>query len=204
MNLRLLSVIVAAPLSFAACAEERPTIGIGPGSQATAIVAKEIADRHNQGSQAAPLLPSAHPKTFCELARDLGYPSRGYNPATGGCASNMTDVTSNAGRNGLANNLAFYSMGEFDNPAKLMRVSLILNVNNIDERAQAHAELARVAGVVATRILGVEPQNLKNTIRQGSSGEWALSEWTTEVKYSIWPTGHGHDISVHFRPKHGD
>lgn len=151
-------------------------------------------------AKAAPLLPSAHPKTFCELAANLGYPSRGYNPNTGGCASNMTDVTPTSGRNGLANNLAFYSMGEVDSPAKLMRVSLILNVNNVREKAKAHAELARVAGAISTKILGAEPQGLQNAIRQGASRKWVSGEWATEVKYSVWPTGLGHDISVYFRP----
>lgn len=149
---------------------------------------------------AAPLSPSAHPKTFCELSKNLGYPSRGYNPNSGGCASNMIDVTPTPGRNGLRNNLAFYSMGEVDNPVKLMRVSLILNVNNPREKAKAHAELARVAGVVATKILGVEPKGLQNAIRSATSRRWESGEWTTEVKYSVWSTGLGHDISVYFRP----
>jgi hypothetical protein len=148
---------------------------------------------------AAPLSTSAHPKTFCDLAKDFGYPSRGYNPNTGGCASNMTGVTPTAGKNGLANNLAFYSMSEVDSPEKLMRVSLILNVNNVREKAKAHAELVRVAGAISTKILGTEPQGLQNAIRQGVSRKWVSGEWTTEVKYSVWPTGLGHDISVYFR-----
>lgn len=151
-------------------------------------------------AQSAPLLPSAHPKTFCELAANLGYPSRGYNPNTGGCASNMTDVTPTPGRSGLTNNLAFYSMGEVDSPAKLMRVSLILNVNNVREKAKAHAELARVAGAISTKILGAEPQGLQDAIHQGVSRKWVSGEWATEVKYSVWPTDLGHDISVYFRP----
>lgn len=154
-------------------------------------------------AQATPLLPSAHPKMFCELAGNLGYPSRGYNPNTGGCASNMTDVTPTPGRNGLANNLAFYSRGEADSSAKLKCVSLILNVNNTSEKTKAHMELARVAGAVAAKILGTEPQGLQNAIRQGSSRKWVSGVWTTEVKYSVWPTGLGHDVSVYFRPSDG-
>lgn len=152
-------------------------------------------------AQRAPLSPVSHPRTFCELAADLGYPSRGYKDRTGGCASNMTEVTPNPGRNGLNNNLAFYSMGEVDRPVKLQRVSLILNVNNTREKAKAQAELARVATSVATKILGKPLVEITSVIHQGGSRKWDSGAWTVEVKTEVWPTGLGQDTTVYFRPK---
>lgn len=152
-------------------------------------------------AQQTPLSPTSHPRTFCDLASDLGYPSRGYKDHTGGCASNMIDVTPTAGSNGLNNNLAFYSMGDTDQPGRLQRVSVILNVNNTREKAKAHAELTRVASAVATKILGKPPVELASILRQGGSRTWDSGAWTVEVKTSAWPTGLGQDTVVYFRPK---
>lgn len=152
-------------------------------------------------AQQTPLSPTSHPRTFCELASDLGYPSRGYKDHTGGCASNMIDVTPTAGSNGLNNNLAFYSMGDTDRPGKLQRVSLILNVNNTREKAKAQVELARVASGVATKILGKPPAELASVLRQGGSRTWDSGAWAVEVKTTVWPTGLGQDTTVYFRPK---
>lgn len=152
-------------------------------------------------AQQAALSPTAHPRTFCELAADLGYPSRGYKDHTGGCASNMIDVTPTPGSNGLNNNLAFYSMGESSNLGRLQRVSLILNVNNTREKAKAQAELARVATGVATKLLGKPPVELSTVIKQAGSRTWTSGVWRVEVKSEVWPTGLGQDTTVYFRPK---
>ena len=148
----------------------------------------------------APLLPSAHTRTFCALAADLGYPSRGYKLHTGGCASDMKDVTPVAGSNGLNNNLAFYAMGDINKPEKLKRVSLILNINNPKEQTKAQAELSRVAIGVARKIIGKEPADLDAVIRNSSSKKWISGKWSIEIKTTKWPTGKGQDTTVHFRP----
>ena len=152
-------------------------------------------------SRAAPLSPMAHPRTFCELAADAGYPSRGFKEHAGTCASNMADVTPTPGRNGLKNNLAFYSMGHTGNTSKLLRVSLILNVNNVREKAKAHSELARVAKSVAAKLLGEVPPQLGAVVESAGSKTWFSGSWALEVKSNVWPTGLGHDITVYFRPK---
>lgn len=151
-------------------------------------------------AQTRRLAPTAHPSTFCELAADLGYPSRGYKAHTGSCGSNMIEVTPTPGKNGLNNTLAFYAMGASSDPSKLMRVSLILNVNNTREKSQAQAELARVATGVATKIVGVEPPGFEAVIRQAGSKKWAAGEWTIEIKSDVWPTGLGQDTAVYFWP----
>ena len=152
-------------------------------------------------AQQAVLSPTAHPRTFCEVAADLGYPSRGYQDHTGVCGSKMTDVTPTPGRNGLTNNLAFYSMAKLSTPGKLQRVSLILNVNNTREKTRAQEELARVADGVATKLLGKTPAELSTVIKQAGSKRWTLGVWTVEVKSEVWPTGLGQDTTVYFRPK---
>lgn len=152
-------------------------------------------------SLSAPLSSKSHPRMFCELAADLGYPSRGFKEHTGGCSSNMTDVSPTSGKNGLNNNLAFYSMGKSDDAKKLQRVSLILNVNNVREKAKAHRELSRVAKSVATKILGEPLPQLSAVIEANGSRTWEVGEWSIEVKSDIWPTGLGHDMTVYFRPK---
>lgn len=149
---------------------------------------------------AAPLSANAHPRTFCDLAKDLGYPSRGYKDSTGGCASNMIEVTATPGKGGLRNNLAFYSMGEYDSPSKLQRVSLILNVNNTNEKAPAQAELARVSTAIAKRIVGQAPADMNDVLLKGKSKTWSVGEWAIEVKTTVWPTGLGQDTTVYFRP----
>lgn len=149
---------------------------------------------------AASLSPKSHPKTFCDLAKDLGYPSRGYKESTGGCASNMIEVTSTPGKGGLRNNLAFYSMGEYDSPSKLQRVSLILNVNNPAEKAPAQAELARVAVALAKKIAGQAPADLNDIILKAKSKTWPTGEWAIDVKTTVWPTGLGQDTTIYFRP----
>jgi hypothetical protein len=150
-------------------------------------------------ANAAQLLPTAHPKTYCELAAGLGYPSRGYNKSTGGCASNMKPI-GGAGPNGLENNLAYYVMGEFSNPSRLMRLSLILNINNSTEKASAHAELARVASGLARKVLGSIPKGFEQSILMPASQQWSQGDWQLEVKHSAWSTGLGYDITVYLRP----
>ena len=113
----------------------------------------------------------------------------------------MTDVSPTSGKNGLNNNLAFYSMGKSDDAKKLQRVSLILNVNNVREKAKAHRELSRVAKSVATKILGEPLPQLSAVIEANGSRTWEVGEWSIEVKSDIWPTGLGHDMTVYFRPK---
>lgn len=148
----------------------------------------------------AAMSTKSHPKTFCDLASELGYPSRGFKDSTGGCASNMIDVTSTAGSNGLKNNLAFYASSEFDDIAKLMRVSMILNVNYTGEKKAAAAELARVAGAVAVKILGSEPQGFKAVIQKAGTQKWRSGEWIAMVETTRWPTGLGFDTKVSFKP----
>ena len=147
-----------------------------------------------------PMSPKAHPRTFCDLAIDLGYPSRGYKENTGGCASNMTEVTPSAGKNGLNNNLAFYSMGHTEAPSKLQRVSLILNVNNIKQKAKAQAELFRVARGLANKIVGQMPADFESVVQNAKSKTWPIGEWTIEVNSSVWRTGLGQDTTIYFRP----
>jgi len=156
-----------------------------------------------QTSNAAPMSPTAHTRTFCDLAIDLGYASRGYNVNTAGCASDMTPVTPTPGRNGLRNNLAFYSMSTFEESGRLMQVSLILNVNNTHEQVAAHAELARVASGVATKLLGKVPDGLEKAIQGPTIGSWISGEWLVEVRHDTWRTGLGHDITVYFRKATG-
>ncbi|WP_146219458.1 hypothetical protein [Sphaerotilus hippei] len=152
-------------------------------------------------SFAGPVLSSkAHPKVFCEMAADLGYPSRGYKERTGGCASDMVDVTPAPGRSGLKNNLAFYSMGAFDEPSRLQRVSLILNVNNVNQKSMALAELVRVASSLSVKLVGIIPVGFAGVLGNAGSKTWSVGEWTVEVKSSVWPTGQGQDTTVYFRP----
>jgi len=152
-------------------------------------------------AQASQMSPSAHPRTFCELAASAGYPSRGFNAETGGCGSNMKEVTPNAGRNGLTNNLAYYARANSTLPSKLHRVSLILNVNNTLEQAKAHAELLRLANTVGAKIVGATPPDLAAVVVALRSNSWDVGQWSIQVKSEKWPTGLGYDISVFFVPK---
>lgn len=157
------------------------------------------------GVIAATALPSpkAHPRVFCELAADVGYPSRGFKDDAGICATNMTDVSPTPGRNMLRNNLAFYSMAQDEAPTKLHRVSLILNVNNTQEKAMAYAELVRVASSVAVKIVGQPPAGFADVIRTAGSKTWTAGAWIVEVRSKQWPTGLGQDTVVYFRPTAG-
>jgi hypothetical protein len=150
-------------------------------------------------TEAAPLLPSSHPSKFCDLAVDLGYPSRGYKTATGGCASNQMPIGAE-GLYEIENNLAFYVMGDFDDPTKLMRVSLILNVNNRKEEAAARAELRRVATALSRKITGAVPQGFEKAILNPTSKQWNAGDWMVEVKHTVWPKGRGYDLTIYFRP----
>lgn len=184
----------------------RATIGELPGGNEVRLIAFQ---RALLGCSAlfiagavwsAGLSPNQHPRSFCGLAADLGYQSRGYKEATGGCSSPMLDVTPTPGRNGLQNNLAFYSMGDVSSPAKLDRVSLILNVNNVKEKAKAQEELARVATGVSSKLLPQVPADLREVILRAGSKSWAVGAWSVVVKTSVWPTGLGQDTYVYFRP----
>jgi hypothetical protein len=170
------------------------------GTPANAPAVSRTSEPNNISPQTQLLSSGEHPKVYCELAANVGYPSRGYKAATGGCASNYIDVTHAPGPNGLPNNLAFYSTGQDKNPTRLERISLILNVNNSRETTEAHSELARVANSVAAQLMPSIPKELRRTILQGQSSSWATGPWTTEVLTTTWPTGLGHDVTVHFRP----
>lgn len=145
--------------------------------------------------------PALHPREYCELARGLGYPSRGYKAHSGGCSSEMTAVTPTPGRNGLENNLAFYVLGTGENATRISRVSLILNVNNVHEKARAQAELDRVATSVAARLVGAVPNDFSGVVKRAGSKRWTQGSWEIEVKSEVWPTGLGQDIRVYFRPR---
>lgn len=151
-------------------------------------------------ASASGLPATSHPSIYCSLGAEIGYPSRGYKEHTGGCASNMIDITRTPGENGLRNNLAFYTMGKVNSPSKLERISLILNINNIRQKTLAQRELTRAAKILASKLTGTTPPDISSTITKSSSKTWHTGEWTIEVKSSIWPTGLGQDIAVYFRP----
>lgn len=140
------------------------------------------------------------PQSYCSLGKEIGYPTRPYNNVTVGCASNMVDLTGGPGRNGMRNNLAFYVMGDYDNPRQLMRISLILNVNNEKAKAAGHAEVARVAGRLAVLLDGDEKKKVERMILAGKKGVIKGDSWRTEIKIEKWPTGLGHDVTVYFHP----
>lgn len=141
--------------------------------------------------------PTWHPRDYCSIGAEVGYTTRPFN-AMGVCASNMVDIGKTPGRNGMLNNLAFYSVSDTVQPTKLQRVSLILNVNNAAETIAAREYLVRAATAVSKKILGAEPAGFASAIRAGNRAAWTNSEWRTEVVYTDWPTKLGHDISVRF------
>lgn len=149
---------------------------------------------------ASGLSSAGHPREYCSIGAEIGYPARPYNFSTGACASNYTDVGKTLGRNGMLNNLAFYSMSSIEQPNRLQRVSLILNINNVAETNVSREVLVKAASTASKRILGAEPAGFSAAIRAGKNSAWTDSEWRTEVVYRDWPTGLGHDISVRFIP----
>ena len=154
-------------------------------------------------SHAEQLSPNAHPKTYCDLAISLGYPSRGYKETTGGCASNMKLVGSEGLSYGDENNLAFYVMSETDNPKNLLRITLILNVNNVTERNIANAELARVATGLYKKILGSSNATLETAILKEKSQKWTDGKWRIEIKNDVWKNKKGYDTTIYFLPAEG-
>lgn len=150
---------------------------------------------------ASPMGVNTHPKSFCELAGDLGYSSRGYKTNNAGCSSEMVDVTPTPGKNGLRNNLAYYVMGDISNPNKLDYVSMILNVNNIKQKNQANSELSNVASSVLKKITGELPSDFSEIVSKGRSKSWTLGSWDITVKTTTWPTGQGQDTRVQIKPK---
>ena len=151
-------------------------------------------------ASAASLDVNSHPKDFCNLAADLGYPSRPYKESTGGCASHMIDVTPNPGGNGLKNNLAYYVNSLDRNNNKLDYVSLILNVNNKKQKSKSNLELAKVSISVFNKINGKAPEDFHEVIKNGESKSWIKGNWKIEVKTTVWPTGQGQDTRVEFSP----
>lgn len=153
---------------------------------------------------AAGMTPTYHPRDFCLIGAEAGLPTRPFNYRTGGCSSNYVDISTKPGKGGMVNNIAFYSMSREDAIDKLMRVSLILNVNNPADTAASREILIKAATITARRILGVEPAGMAAAIRAGNSSAWTGLNWRTEVVYRNWPTGIGHDISVRFMPTGSD
>lgn len=148
-------------------------------------------------------LPSTlHPREYCAVGAEIGYPTRPYNDSTGGCASEMVDIGSEGSSGGSPNNLAFYSRSQIyaGRPTKLERVSMILNVNNAVETTRARHELVRAATAASKRLLGSVPAGLAAAIREGRTATWKNAQWRSEVIYSGWSNGRGHDISVRFTP----
>lgn len=150
------------------------------------------------------MTPLSHPRDFCFIGAEAGLPARPFNYRTGSCASNYVDVGVKPGKGGMLNNLAFYSMSRQESVEKLMRVSLILNVNNPSETAASREVLVKAATIAARKVLGAEPAGMAAAIRAGKSSAWTGVKWRTEVVYQNWPTGLGHDISVRFIPAGSD
>jgi hypothetical protein len=141
-----------------------------------------------------------HPMSYCDLAADVGYSTRGYKAQSGGCSTQYIDVTTAAGKNGLANNLAYYVLSGDKSEAELYRISLVLNVNNEADSYQAKQEMVRIAKSVFVKIFLTETTRLTDAINTGKSETWTLGEWLVQVKHSSWPSGLGHDVTVNFLP----
>ena len=153
-------------------------------------------------ASAAGLPSTLDPREYCAIGAEIGYPTRPYNDSTGGCASEMVAIGAESDGGGLANNLAFYSTSQIHagQPKKLERVSLILNVNNAAETARARNELIRAATAASKRLLGAVPAGFVAAIKEGKTATWKNAQWRSDVIYSSWPNGRGHDISVRFTP----
>lgn len=151
-------------------------------------------------SAAQGLSPTHYPRDYCFLGAAAGLPTRPFNNSTGTCGSNYVDVGKTPGRNGMFNNLAFYSMGSIENRDDLQRVSMILNVNNVADTKTAREALVKSAAIISKKILGAEPAGLAAAIRGGQNAAWTTELWRAEVAYRNWPSGLGHDISVRFIP----
>lgn len=148
---------------------------------------------------AGDLKSSKNTKDFCALANELGYKTRGYKASSGGCATDMVEI-SPPGKNGLGNNLAYYATGESADPSKLDYVSFILNVNNTSKKKNSYEELYRVSSKVGESIFGKLPSDFKIIIINGKSKSWKENDWEIKVNTSIWPTGLGQDTRIIFEP----
>lgn len=149
---------------------------------------------------ASDLSTSRNTREFCNLAEEFGYKSKGYKSSSGGCGTQMVEI-SKPGKNGLGNNLAYYSNGTLENPEKLDYLSFILNVNNIKDKESAQKELSLVSSKVGLKILGKMPNDFEKIVIDGKSKSWIENGWEIKVQTTVWPTGQGQDTRILFSPK---
>lgn len=149
----------------------------------------------------APISSRLHPSEYCDIAKEFGYPSRGYKVHFGGCISEMIAVTPTSGRNGLKNSLYYQVVGILNDPAVLSYISFKLYLNNDKEGSAALEEFNRVVRGIGNKIFGRIPDEISSSIIRRKNKKWTIIDWDVEVKSQVWATGLGSDVSLILRPK---
>lgn len=148
------------------------------------------------------MAPTLHPESFCSLGAKMGMPTGSFSKVDmPGCSSQPKPVTSNPGRVGLKNTLAFYSFSQHDKVQQLDYLSLMLNVNNAQEAKDAYAALLPAATTLSTEVLGEIPKGLERAIMSGQSRTWKEKRWRVELKRKEFsPASNGHQLTYRLYP----
>ena len=135
----------------------------------------------------------------CEFLTDLGYPTHGWRHYYGndyGCTSPSKEIgfSGPVWAPALKNNLAYIVNGT---ATKVIRLMLIVNINNLDEADEAHKELLRTAVLLIKKSLNKPlPNNIREAIIKGKNISSKIGNAHIDVILNDWPTGKGYDIKV--------
>ncbi|ENA27504.1 hypothetical protein EGJ52_23570 [Pseudomonas luteola] len=142
-------------------------------------------------------LADTDPDSVCQFlaASDLkGRKWTDYGDGTAGCASDYKDIGNGVP---LANNLAYYVMGQ-GNEAE--RVKLVMNANQPNAAAPAIKQLSNAASKLSPKALGVPlPDSVRKAIAKGEPVVVNVGSGEVEVLKDIWPSGKGYEIQVMMR-----
>ena len=135
----------------------------------------------------------------CEFLVDLGYPTHGWRHYYGddyGCTSPSKEIgfSGPVWAPALKNNLAYIVSGT---ATKVIRLMLIVNINNRGEADEAHKELLRTAVLLIKKSLNKPlPKNIREAIIKRENISSKIGNATVDVVRVDWPTDKGYEMKV--------
>lgn len=139
-------------------------------------------------------LQQTEPTHVCALLADQGLKGRkwiDYGDGTSGCASDYKDIGAGAP---LANNIAYYVMGEGSVAGE---VKLVVNFNQPSRPGPGIQALGKAAEALAPKVLGGKiTGEVRKAIVKGVPTTASVGSGTVEVIRQEWPTGKGYELQV--------
>lgn len=136
------------------------------------------------------------PSQACQLLKSEGHISSGWKhhyDSEYGCSTPYLDIGTGSP---LANNIAYYLYG---NATSASEAKLVINVNNTEQKKQAHQTLLVSAKKLSSELVGELPEDISSAISNGGEASTEIEGVNIRVIVDVWPTGKGYEQQVIFQ-----